>query len=147
MRGTIRCRMAIAVLACPLVAALSCATARADKADAIAASGPVETDGAGIYRTLCQGCHMQDARGASGAARYPALAGNAKLAASGYPIFVVLNGYGGMPWFADKLSDAQVAAVVNYIRTHYGNSYTDSVGAADVAPLRPATDATRPDID
>jgi mono/diheme cytochrome c family protein len=90
---------------------------------------------------------MPDARGASGAARYPALAGNTKLAASGYPVFVVLNGYGGMPWFSDKLSDVQVAAVVNYVRTHFGNSYADPVGAADVAPLRPSAEAIRPDID
>ena len=32
--------------------------------------------GEAIYKGICQGCHMADARGASGAGAYPALAGN-----------------------------------------------------------------------
>jgi mono/diheme cytochrome c family protein len=34
------------------------------------------------------------------------------------------------------MSDAQVADVVNYVRTHFGNSYDDAVSAADVAGVR-----------
>lgn len=52
----------------------------------------------------------------------------------------------GMPWFADKLSDAQVASVVNYVRSHFGNGFADAVSAADVAPQRPQAEATREDI-
>ena len=33
-------------------------------------------------------------------------------------------------------SDAQVADVVNYIRSHFGNNYTDKLTADDVKPLR-----------
>ena len=40
------------------------------------------------------------------------------------------------------MSDAQVADVINYVRTHFGNSYTDAVSAADVAAAR--RQATRP---
>ena len=35
------------------------------------------------------------------------------------------------------MSDAQVAEVVNYVRTHFGNTYSDAVSAADVATARP----------
>ena len=67
-----------------------------------------------------------------GAGAFPALAGNKKLAEAGYPVSVVLNGYGGMPWFNGQLTDTQVADVVNYIRTHFGNAYADMVTPADV---------------
>ena len=96
----------------------------------------LQQDGAALYRGICQGCHMPDAKGAVGAGRYPALAGNTKLEASGYPLFIVLNGQKGMPGFGAWLDDAQVAAVVNYVRTHFGNDYQDSVSPDDVKALR-----------
>jgi mono/diheme cytochrome c family protein len=34
------------------------------------------------------------------------------------------------------MNDAQIAAVVNYLRTHFGNSYTDVVTAQDVRDAR-----------
>jgi mono/diheme cytochrome c family protein len=34
------------------------------------------------------------------------------------------------------MSDAQVADVVHYVRTHFGNSYLYAVSAADVAAAR-----------
>ncbi len=88
-----------------------------------------------IYRQICQACHMPDARGASGAAVIPALARNPKLADAAYPITMVLKGRGAMPWFAGALKPAQVAAVVGYVRTHFGNDYPEPVTAADVLAL------------
>ena len=41
-----------------------------------------------------------------------------------------------MPPFARLMSDDQVAAVVNYVRTHFGNEYTDAVTAEDVKNAR-----------
>ena len=93
-------------------------------------------DGAAIYSHICQGCHMADARGAEGAGRYPALAGNPRLAANLYPVQIVLEGKRGMPPFGPYLDDAQVAAVVNHVRTHFGNAFKDDVAASDVASLR-----------
>jgi enamine deaminase RidA (YjgF/YER057c/UK114 family)/mono/diheme cytochrome c family protein len=93
-------------------------------------------DGAAIYSHICQGCHMADAKGAEGAGRYPALAGNPRLAANLYPAQVVLEGKRGMPPFGPYLDDAQVAAVVNHVRTHFGNAFKDDVAASDVASLR-----------
>lgn len=96
----------------------------------------VHKDGATLFRAICQGCHMPDARGAQGAGMYPALAANPKLASASYPALTVLNGRHGMPPFGDYLSDAQVAEVVNFVRSHFDNHYTDALGAADVAKLR-----------
>jgi mono/diheme cytochrome c family protein len=93
-------------------------------------------NGAAVFQHVCQGCHMPGGVGAVGAGRFPALAHNAKLATAGYPISMVLNGNGGMPWFNGALSDSQIADVVNYVRTHFGNNYTDMVTAADVAAVR-----------
>ena len=97
----------------------------------------VHRDGETLYRSICQGCHMPDARGAQGAGMYPALAGNPKLASGAYPVAIVLNGRHGMPAFGDSLTDEQIAAVVAYVRTHFGNAYADRVTAEDVRRMRP----------
>jgi mono/diheme cytochrome c family protein len=81
---------------------------------------------------------MPNAQGAVGAGAYPALAGDKRLAAKAYPELVVLRGQKAMPAFGPSFSDAQVAAVVNYVRTHFGNSYTDGVTVEDVKALRAA---------
>ncbi len=116
--------------------ALSPGRARADAVSAAAATSVKTVDGAAIYQHVCQGCHMPDGRGAVGAAAYPALAKNGKLADADYPITMVLNGHGDMPWFGAMLNDAQIAAVVSYIRTHLGNDDETPVTPADVAALR-----------
>jgi mono/diheme cytochrome c family protein len=92
--------------------------------------------GAAIYQHVCQGCHMPGGTGAVGAGAFPRLAGNPKLEQAGYPIAMVLNGHGGMPWFCGMLDDSQIADVVNFVRTHFGNNYTDAVSVADVAASR-----------
>ena len=88
-----------------------------------------------VYRTVCQACHMADGKGAVGAGRFPALADNPRLGAAAYPIFMVEKGRGGMPYFSDMLSPEQAAAVITYVRTHFGNNYPQPVTAADVAPF------------
>ena len=93
-------------------------------------SGPStfpQRDGAALFQAVCQGCHQADAQGAVGAAAYPPLARNSKLAAATYPVYTILQGRKGMPSLEGYLSDAQVAAVVNYVRTHFGNQYADAV--------------------
>jgi mono/diheme cytochrome c family protein len=95
-----------------------------------------EQTGETLYAGICQDCHMVNGQGAAGAGRYPALAKNPKLESAGYPLTMVLHGLNGMPPFADRLTDAQVAQVVNYVRTHFGNSYADAVKPNDVKALR-----------
>ena len=95
-----------------------------------------ETGGAAIYAAACASCHMADGRGAIGAGRYPALAGDELLAAAAYPIARVLHGKGAMPAFARMLSDDQIASVVGFIRSRFGNADDNPPTAADVAAAR-----------
>ena len=96
----------------------------------------VEMTGEELFGNVCQGCHMPDATGASGAGSYPSLAGNKNLESGSYPIYLVVNGRRGMPAFGDMMTDGQVAAVVNYLRTHFGNNYQDAVTTKDVQDAR-----------
>jgi mono/diheme cytochrome c family protein len=96
----------------------------------------VEMSGEELYNNVCRGCHMMDARGATGAGSYPSLASNPNLEAAGYPVTLVVRGRRAMPPFGDMMNDAQVAAVVNYLRTHFGNNYSDVVTAQDVSDAR-----------
>jgi mono/diheme cytochrome c family protein len=41
-----------------------------------------------------------------------------------------------MPAFGLSLSDQQVADVVNYVRSHFGNDYKDNVTPEDVKGAR-----------
>jgi mono/diheme cytochrome c family protein len=95
-----------------------------------------ESGGEELFANICQGCHMPDALGATGAGSYPSLSNNPNLAASGYPVYLVVRGRRAMPPFGDMLSDDQIAAVVNYVRSHFGNSYSDAVTARDVRNVR-----------
>jgi mono/diheme cytochrome c family protein len=95
-----------------------------------------EQGGEAIYRSVCAGCHMPNGHGASGAGTYPSLVDDSRLAGASYPIVVVLKGHKGMPAFGRTLTDRQIAAVVDYVRTHFGNRYADAVTDADVATER-----------
>ena len=92
--------------------------------------------GQAIFTGVCQGCHMPDARGATGAGTYPALAHNPKLEVAGYPVSVIVHGQKAMPPLGRMLSDKQAAAVTNYIRSHSGNSYKDMVKTEAVKAVR-----------
>lgn len=96
---------------------------------------PTQRDGGAIYHSICQGCHMPQGEGAKGAAAYPALAGNPRLAAAAYPIYLVAKGQAGMPSFQDMLNDAEIAGVVGYIRTHFSNQFAEPVTLQDVRKI------------
>ena len=96
----------------------------------------VEQSGEALYANICKACHMENGRGAVGAGVYPSLANNPKLESPSYPVQVVLHGLKAMPPMEMLLSDEQVAAVVDYVRTHFGNAYTDPVSIEDVSVAR-----------
>jgi mono/diheme cytochrome c family protein len=112
---------------------------------------PVQAaDGQQIYQHICQGCHMADGKGAVGAGRYPALAKDPALASSQYMAVTLLFGRRNMPAFGaghaigfvgppPVLTPAQIAMVINYVRTHFGNHYSDEITAAEVGALDPGT--------
>ena len=85
-----------------------------------------QTSGEDVYRALCQGCHMADRQGASGAGSYPALAGNQMVASGDYVVTVITHGQKAMPPFGSMLTDQQIVAVVNYLQK--------DLPSADVVP-------------
>ncbi|MDR1461270.1 MAG: cytochrome c [Campylobacteraceae bacterium] len=88
--------------------------------------------GGEIYMASCQGCHMVDGKGANGAGFYPSLVGNVRLMSAQTTLETVTNGLRGMPGFREYLTDEQIAEVVNYVRTNFGNDFKGAVSAADV---------------
>ena len=70
---------------------------------------------------------MPEGEGASGAGVYPPLASNPALETPDYAIYLVVHGQKAMPPLGEILDDAQVAEVVEYIRTHFGNDYPEAV--------------------
>jgi mono/diheme cytochrome c family protein len=114
------------------VLALSAAGLHAQDAPGGETSFAVSSDGAKVYEEICQACHMSDARGGGGAgAAIPSLVDNARLADKDYAIGILVRGKGGMPWFTDMLSDEQIAAVLNHVRSRY-NAYPDPVTVEEV---------------
>jgi mono/diheme cytochrome c family protein len=115
-----------------LLSAMPAAAQNADfRGDSFAMQG-----GEAVYRGVCQGCHMADAKGANGAGSYPALANNPRLAQPAYVVALVMNGHKGMPAFRGHFTDTQVADVVNYVRSHFGNRFKGELKPADVQALR-----------
>jgi mono/diheme cytochrome c family protein len=95
-----------------------------------------EQSGESLFANICQGCHMQDGKGATGAGSFPSLVEDRNLQSAGYAVHVVVNGLRAMPPIGSAMTDAQTAAVVNYVRTHFGNSYQDAVTSDDVKAVR-----------
>jgi mono/diheme cytochrome c family protein len=102
-----------------------------------------------VYAEQCASCH--GAKGAGDTPRFPPLANNQsiQMGSAVNPIRMVLNGgfppatagnprpY-GMPPFAQRLSNDQVAAVVTYIRASWGN-HGAAISPRQVDDLRSAT--------
>jgi mono/diheme cytochrome c family protein len=128
---------AAAIVGVTLVVGAQADTAQDMGAGAMNRSAPYNFQGGeAVFKNICQGCHMPNAEGAVGAGMYPALARNAKLEVAGYPVAVIVHGQKAMPPFGGLLNDQQIADVVNYVRTHFGNNYKDKVSPGDVKAQR-----------
>ena len=94
-----------------------------------------------IYKNLCEGCHGADGREQPGAT--PNIAGAPTVVgAPGVPIRVLLHGKEGpiglMPAHGDTLDDAELAAVLTYIRRAWGQTGAP-IDPAAVQQVRAAT--------
>ena len=122
----------------------------ATPAAALPQAGRADSAGLGAksYEKYCAECHGKQGQGEPGA--YPALAGNraVNLVNPTNLVQIVLNGGFapatagnprpfGMPPFQLRLSDPELAAVLTYIRTAWGNT-GGAVSEFDINRLRPA---------
>jgi mono/diheme cytochrome c family protein len=102
-------------------------------------AGGGAVDGAQVYSAQCVACHQATGAGLPGV--FPPLAGSEWVTGKDTLIAnIVLHGITGkltvkgaaysgqMPAFKDKLSDAEIAAVLSHVRSNFGN------GAAKVTP-------------
>jgi cytochrome c6 len=97
-------------------------------------------DGKSLFNDNCSACHQVTGKGVKGA--FPALAGSPFV--QGPPQVVmttVLNGRAGMPAFKDDLNDADLSAILTYVRSSWGNKAA-AVKPADVAKARVAAKAS-----
>jgi alcohol dehydrogenase (quinone), cytochrome c subunit len=117
------------------------------------AAGRESDRGAQLYDDNCSACHRSDGNGSRNA--LPSIAGNPTVLSSDTATLVrlVLGGASlpgtaaapsplGMPGFAWRLSNAEVADLLTFIRSNWGNQ-ASSVSASDVARIRASMDAER----
>jgi mono/diheme cytochrome c family protein len=112
---------------------------------AAGAGGP----GASVFNAKCAVCHQMTGKGIPGV--YPPLAGSAFATGDPeIPVRIVLHGFNGsivrngssfngvmQPWQND-LTDQQIADVLSYVRSSWGNS-APAVEAATVRKIRDLT--------
>lgn len=105
-------------------------------------------DGAALYASMCAACHQASGQGLPSV--FPPLAGaewvNGKESTLAAIVLHGINGpltvkgsnyTGAMPAFKAQLDDAQVAAVLSFVRTQWGNTGSP-VDATAVAKVREA---------
>jgi mono/diheme cytochrome c family protein len=125
--------------------------APADDAAAAPEAAPVQTASAGetTYQQVCITCHQADGKGLPPS--FPPLSGSAiaTAAAPEQAIAIVLHGmqgeivregvtYNGVMSAWSMLSDEQIAEVLTYARSNFGNS-ASAVTTEQVAAVRAAT--------
>jgi mono/diheme cytochrome c family protein len=101
---------------------------------ALGTAAEAQTNGAMLFAQNCSACHQLTGLGIPGA--FPALAGDPfVLGDPKNPVYVLLHGRGGMPNFSEDLSDADIAAVLSYVRSAWGN-HAQALDTALVAAVR-----------
>ncbi|MCB0537954.1 MAG: cytochrome c [Bacteroidetes bacterium] len=100
-----------------------------------------EIDGKSLYIQNCAACHQPSGEGLAGA--FPPLKGSPIVMDENYELMVkiILQGYdarpdyGVMPALGEQLSDAEIAAIVNYERNSWGNE-APKVTKGDIKRIR-----------
>jgi len=121
-------------------------------ATAAAATAEAGGPGKGLYGRICAACHLGSGKGVPGN-NIPPLAGSAMVQADAtVPIRIVLHGFKGpilrngvaingqMAAWKDQLSDQEIADVLTYVRSTFGNTGA-AVTADEVKIVREATAA------
>jgi len=101
-----------------------------------APAGAQEMDGKALFLKNCAACHQPTGKGIPGA--FPALAGNKFVQGKGSEVAtVLLKGRGGMPDFSGSLNDRDIATVLSFVRSSWGNQ-AEALSEPDVSALRDA---------
>jgi len=99
-------------------------------------AGAQELDGKALFLKNCAACHQPTGKGIPGA--FPALAGNKFVQGKGSEVAaVLLKGRGGMPDFSASLNDRDIATVLSYVRSSWGNQ-AEGLAEPEVGALRDA---------
>ncbi|WP_025917553.1 cytochrome c [Herminiimonas sp. CN] len=107
-------------------------------------------DGAQIFAAQCVACHQAGGTGLPGV--FPPLAGSEwVMGKESTLVQILLHGISGsltvkgtvykgeMPVFKDKLNDAEIAAVLTYVRSSFGNA----AGKVDAALVKTGREASK----
>ena len=118
------------------------------------ASGREADRGAELYVDNCAACHRTSGKGSAGV--FPEIAGNSfvllqdptplirlVLQGSSLPATAAAPSRLGMPGFGWRLSNQEVAQLLTFIRTEWGNR-APGVSASDVGRVRAGLDASAP---
>ena len=90
-----------------------------------------------VYAANCLACHQANGRGVKGT--FPALDGSKIVTGpKDLPIGLVMNGKPGtaMAAFGKQLTDTEIAAVITYTRTSWGNKAGEAIQATDIKSQR-----------
>jgi mono/diheme cytochrome c family protein len=105
---------------------------QAEELEGAKGRGSAASDGAAVFTSMCAACHQANGQGLPGV--FPPLAGSEWVNGKDSTVAaIVLHGItgslsvkgsrynGAMPAFGAQLSDEQIAAVLSYLRTQWGN--------------------------
>jgi mono/diheme cytochrome c family protein len=113
---------------------VAAALAAAASAPSRAQDAGASLDGKALFLKNCAACHQPTGKGIPGA--FPALAGSKFVQGAGSEVAsVLLKGRGGMPDFSESLSDRDIATVLTFVRSSWGNK-ADGLTEAEVSALR-----------
>ena len=108
---------------------------------AVHKAGAQAMDGKALFTKNCAACHQANGKGIPGA--FPALAGSPLVQGAPAEVAtVLLKGRGGMPDFSGSLSDADIAQVLSYARSSWGNR-AGAIPDTEVASLRASLQAAQ----
>lgn len=132
--------------ASPAASAAASPAASATAGTMAAAGGASAAAGEKVYTTNCSSCHQANGKGQPGV--FPPLAGNPVVTGAATEVIgIVKNGKSGpitvagtkyngqMPAWKGTLSDSDIASVVTYIRSAWGNK-AGAVTAAQVTAVK-----------
>lgn len=87
-----------------------------------------------VYEASCVRCHREGGRGVEGI--FPSLRQNELIQGPAEPLLIVLlRGRAAMPGFGETLSNKEIAAVLSYLRSRWGNE-AERIPVGEISAVR-----------